>query len=167
MTKIAKRAFCSPSGFAQPVIPDHDLLPKIHHTTRPLGLDGFTRVTPNQLHQDLREGVNALVLDLRPAVEFENWRLLGSINFPASTFNASLTSDLPLDRPVYLIAGGGPDSTANAVKVAQIIKSQGHFVNIVEAGLKAFPDAGFMYYLDVEAEEARLKAIADAAALKK
>jgi hypothetical protein len=48
---------------------------------------------------------------------------------------------LPSDRPVYVISGGHPDNLATAVRVAQVFKDQGHYTNIIEAGMKSFPDA--------------------------
>lgn len=90
---------------------------------------------------------------------------------------------------MYIIAGNNADRVLASLTVADAFKARGHFTNIIESGLKAFPDAvrntfsfhdsfglpasfltltilkqGFMYYMDVDAEEARQKAIAAAAA---
>lgn len=71
-------------------------LPKLAHSVRPVGDDGFTRVTPHQLYVDIREGVSVLMVDIRPKAEFDIYHILGCYNCPAATFTASDIEDVRL-----------------------------------------------------------------------
>ena len=155
---LSSRTYCSTSPFAQPVV-GQEQLPRVRQSVRPVGQDGFSRATPFQLYQDIKEGVPAALIDIRPASEFATWHLLGSLNFPLATFEASQVADFPLERTAYVITGGNPVDVPNAVKVAQALKDLGASVTILEYGMKSFPEAGIMYYQDVDGEEARLKAV--------
>jgi len=82
--------------------------------------------------------------------------LYNAINQPASTFAAAQISDIPKDRTVY-IYGEGSSTHPDVQKVAAGVKSLGvSEVLTVNGGIETFKDAGFFYWMDVDAENARL-----------
>lgn len=143
-----------------------------------LFLKGFSRVTPFETYVDFCEGVNGILIDIRPSDQFEMFHLIGSHNFPFDKFSADEISDVcnlgqiififqvPKDRVIYILA---PDHQIieQAPKVAQGFQSQGVFkVNIIESDLESMRNIGFMYWMDVPAEMARREAIKAAEAKK-
>jgi len=131
------------------------------------------------MFQAVRQGERPIVIDSRPAREYDVLRIVGTHSIPAETATLDDFTDIPRKRPVYLLSNSDPDGEAAALKLARLIAQVDDApkrVLLVRGGIHEVRRGGFMYINDVQgeerlnsvkAEEAKAAAAAAAAAQQK
>jgi rhodanese-related sulfurtransferase len=102
---------------------------------------GTPAITPVELHQKIAAGKDVLVLDSRPANEYENMNIPGSINVPSSELVYRF-SELPV-KPDTLIVVNCAGRTRGIVGAQTLINAGVKNVVWLKGGTPAWQMAGF------------------------
>jgi len=95
------------------------------------GRDDMEPVSPSALRKRMRSG-SAILIDVRPADEFEAGHLPGAVNFPLHDLEAR-ASELPKDREVVAYCRG--PYCVQSVKAMEILRSKGVKARRLSAGI--------------------------------
>lgn len=71
----------------------------------------------------------------------------------------SFYNQYPLQNAAYIITGGINGYTEKAVQLATTLRNMGIIANILDTTMGTYGKYGIMYYHNVDAEEARVKAL--------
>ena len=103
-------------------------------------LDLLINVDAYELKLDITHDDKAIVIDVRPEIQYQDEHIVGAVNMPVSQFNdPAKIGMLDEHHNLYLHCNGGTAS----VLIASILKRNGfHNIRNIEGGLRAIKEDG-------------------------
>ena len=106
------------------------------------------------INQGTRNSVNAILIDARPEIKYQNGTIPSSLNIPDTKFEEyySVLKDIPMDKELIVYCGGY-NCTKSPI-VAQKLKEKGHLNVKVYSGGE--PEWNKLSYLEIDTSVVRV-----------